>query len=213
MLHAMKPIMREPAASAVVVIDAARGATMSEIAAASGRSLSTIQRGIEGLLSAGVLRRTTPRGLLVFRPDAPRRAIREIADWTLGRTKADKLVAAARDLANSRAALPATVKSPALRRSLPVAIDRIVKAYHPDRVILFGSQARGDARSDSDVDLLVVFRGDVDRRARQVQIRTLLRDAPFAKDVLVASAEDLPNAPRGTALAEAAHDGLVVYER
>lgn len=40
-----------------------------------------------------------------------------------------------------------------------------VQAHYGERLvrlILFGSQARGTARSDSDVDLLVVLRGDVD---------------------------------------------------
>ncbi len=35
-------------------------------------------------------------------------------------------------------------------------VDRIVQRFHPVRVILFGSHARGTARPDSDVDLLVV---------------------------------------------------------
>ena len=34
---------------------------------------------------------------------------------------------------------------------------RIVEKFDPLQVILFGSQARGDAHADSDVDLLVVF--------------------------------------------------------
>jgi predicted nucleotidyltransferase len=34
---------------------------------------------------------------------------------------------------------------------------RIVKQFDPLQIILFGSQARGDARPDSDIDLLVVF--------------------------------------------------------
>ena len=85
--------------------------------------------------------------------------------------------------------------------------------YRPAKVILFGSQARGDARPDSDVDLLVVFDDDLDRRDRRIGIRRLLHDMPFAKDVLVASTAGIQNAAAGTAVAAAARDGVVVYER
>jgi predicted nucleotidyltransferase len=111
------------------------------------------------------------------------------------------------------ATYPTTVKGRAVQAYLPKAVRTIVDHYDPQRVILFGSYARGTATEDSDVDLLVVFYTKVDRRERQVEIRRLLRDAPFPKGVLVASTEDLPNAARGTALSEAAHEGLVVYER
>lgn len=214
MLAQMKPILTEPAASALVVVDAAGGATMSEIARASSRPLSTIQRGIASLIVGGILRRTTPRGPLVFRPDAPKQALREVAEWTLGRSRSRELTDAAAALRGRRGdALPPTVRSRAVRDYLPKAIDRIVGAYDPFRVILFGSQARGDAGPNSDVDLLVVFDRTIDRAERRVEIARLLRNAPFPKDVLVASTSDLPNAARGTAIAEAAHDGLVVYER
>lgn len=210
----MKPILTEPAAAAVIVIDEAGGASLSEVARASGRALSTMQRGVESLIAGGVLRRTTPRGPLVFRPDAPKPALREVAAWTLGRSRTRSLTQAAAGLQPKRAgALPPTVRSRVVRDHLRQAIETIVDAYDPFRVILFGSQARGDAGPDSDVDLLVVFDDKVDRRERQIEIGRLLRDQPFAKDVLVASTSDLPNAARGTAIAEAAHDGLVVYER
>ena len=35
---------------------------------------------------------------------------------------------------------------------------RIATQFNPDRIILFGSRARGRAHADSDVDLLVVVR-------------------------------------------------------
>lgn len=214
MLTNVKGLLTEPAAAAVIVVDEAGGATMTEIARVSDRSLSTIQRAVEALAEGAVLRRTTARGPLVFRPDAPKRALRELADWTLGRTRSLRIAADARRLRSSQTReLSRTVKDRRVQDYLPKAIDSIVEKYDPERVILFGSHARGTANSDSDVDLLVVFDEAVDRRERQVQIRRLLRDAPFPKDVLVASSEDLPNAARGTALSEAAHEGLVVYER
>ncbi|MEB3758475.1 MAG: nucleotidyltransferase domain-containing protein [Desulfurococcales archaeon] len=37
-----------------------------------------------------------------------------------------------------------------------------------DKIILFGSRARGDAGEDSDYDILVVIKGDADRRVRRL---------------------------------------------
>jgi uncharacterized protein len=41
-------------------------------------------------------------------------------------------------------------------RELVRVVERLVAAFRPDRIYLFGSQARGEATPDSDVDLLVV---------------------------------------------------------
>ena len=41
--------------------------------------------------------------------------------------------------------------------TLRLATDRLVEQFHPQRVILFGSQARGTADARSDVDLLVIL--------------------------------------------------------
>ncbi len=214
MLRHVKPILTRPAATVLIVADEAHGASLTEISRASGLALSTVQRAVDRLVEAGVLRRTTPRGPLVFRPDAPKRSLRELAEWTLGPTASRTLAHEASRLRQAHhGPLPPTVTSRIVRDHLPGAIDSIVAAYHPARVILFGSQARGDATPDSDVDLLVLFDGSVDRREREVAIRRLLRAAPFSKDVLVASSEDLPQATIGTAVADAIHNGVVVYER
>jgi predicted nucleotidyltransferase len=43
---------------------------------------------------------------------------------------------------------------------LPEILRRIVVAYRPTRIYLFGSEARGDAGEDSDLDLAVIVRDD-----------------------------------------------------
>lgn len=45
-------------------------------------------------------------------------------------------------------------------------VDRIVVEVQPEQVYLFGSRARGEAREDSDVDILVVEREDFENRSR-----------------------------------------------
>lgn len=72
---------------------------------------------------------------------------------------------------------------------LQQAVQRLVERFHPERIILFGSQARGDADPRSDVDLLVVcpLRGPQHEMA--YEIYHSLADMPFAKDVVLLSPE------------------------
>ena len=44
-----------------------------------------------------------------------------------------------------------------LDRAIDQMVGRIVERFDPERIILFGSAARGEAGPDSDVDLLVVM--------------------------------------------------------
>ena len=64
-------------------------------------------------------------------------------------------------------------------------VDRIVDRYRPLRIIIFGSRGRGDAGSDSDVDLLVVMPDGSDRREAAIAIGAALADVSLAKDIIV----------------------------
>ena len=50
---------------------------------------------------------------------------------------------------------PATIEDPALAE----LVRRLVEIYHPLRIYLFGSRARGDWGPDSDYDLMIVLPG------------------------------------------------------
>jgi predicted nucleotidyltransferase len=95
-------------------------------------------------------------------------------------------------------------------------VDRIVKAGDPDRVILFGSRARGDFRPGSDYDFLVIK--DVPREIRREYRRGINRSlfgTAVSKDVIVATPEEIRRfGPLiGTVLKPALEEGIVVYER
>ena len=62
---------------------------------------------------------------------------------------------------------------------------RVVEAVQPRRLILFGSRARGDARPDSDVDLLVVWKDESPPRARALAVRQALRGLKASFDIAV----------------------------
>lgn len=70
--------------------------------------------------------------------------------------------------------------------SLAEIVRRLVQAYRPERIYLFGSMARGDAGPDSDYDLLVVVSDDapMERRDSDLAYRTL-RGTGIGADVVV----------------------------
>ena len=75
-----------------------------------------------------------------------------------------------------------TVDDPALVE----AVRRLIAAYQPERIYLFGSVARGDADQDSDYDLLVVVGDDAPPERRRSRLAyEALRGTGTAADVLV----------------------------
>lgn len=70
------------------------------------------------------------------------------------------------------------------------AARRIVAAAPGARVILFGSHARGEAREDSDLDLLVIERTVDDAPREEVRLRRTLRGLGLFADVVVVSTAD-----------------------
>lgn len=70
--------------------------------------------------------------------------------------------------------------------ALAEIVRRLVEAYQPERIYLFGSKARGDAGPDSDYDIMVVVRAsDLPPHRRDQMAYRILRGVGAAKDVLV----------------------------
>lgn len=94
-------------------------------------------------------------------------------------------------------------------------VDRIVQRFHPLRVILFGSHARGSAVPESDVDLLVVLREVADKRRMTVEIRRVLGDLAVSKDIIVTTPEEIARRGDlvGSVLWPALREGKILYEQ
>ena len=75
---------------------------------------------------------------------------------------------------------------PIAQFGLAEVVRRLVAAYDPERIYLFGSVARGDAGPDSDYDLLVVVPDDTTAERRRSRLAyQALRGTGTAADVIV----------------------------
>ena len=105
--------------------------------------------------------------------------------------------------------------SMSIQETLDEIVSRIVERFHPEKIILFGSHARGGAATNSDVDLLVVMPVQETRRKLATQIDLSLVGIEFPTDVIVVTPEEVEcNKDRiGTIIRPAIREGKVLYER
>ncbi len=91
-------------------------------------------------------------------------------------------------------------------------IDRIVEVAQPEKIILFGSAARGEMQPDSDIDLLVIKPDAHRRRLTQAIYRNLI-GVGHPVDVVVVTPEDVERFKNSFALVieQAIREGTVVY--
>ena len=94
-------------------------------------------------------------------------------------------------------------------------VRRIVDTAKPERVILFGSRARGDARPNSDFDVLVIKESDEPRYRRSVPLYVALADLPVEVEVMVYTpqeVEEWSEVPQAF-VTTAVREGTTIYER
>ncbi len=98
-------------------------------------------------------------------------------------------------------------------------VDIIVREVDAETIILFGSYAQGNARPDSDIDLLIVekepFGIQKSRRKESGRLYLALMDIPLAKDLLLYSREEFDhwkNSPHHV-VGRALREGRVLRDR
>ena len=98
---------------------------------------------------------------------------------------------------------------------ISVMVDRIVTQFHPLRIILFGSQARGDANETSDVDLMIVLSHIPNRYTTTFEIIHALSDMPIGKDIIVVTPSEIERDADviGTIAYDALQEGKIMYEK
>jgi predicted nucleotidyltransferase len=107
---------------------------------------------------------------------------------------------------------PAGGATPSSER-LQEVVRRIVATAQPDRIILFGSAARGDMHAGSDIDVLVV-KADIAHRGRLAEdIYMALSGVGVAVDVVVVTPQDIERFKDrvGTVIRPALREGREIY--
>jgi len=94
-------------------------------------------------------------------------------------------------------------------------VDILAREVEPDRIILFGSRARGDHEEKSDYDICILKTGVAHRRNLAKQIYRLLYDIDLPVEVIVETPERFEQLKDNRFLIyqEIAKHGQVIYER
>lgn len=94
-------------------------------------------------------------------------------------------------------------------------VRRVVALENPEKVIVFGSRARGDHRPDSDIDLLVIKESSEPRYKRARALYGALASIPVEIDIMVYTPQEIAEW-RGVEQAfitTATREGVVLYDR
>ncbi len=80
-----------------------------------------------------------------------------------------------------------------LKRDIQIIAEAIKTKYHPEKIILFGSAARGEFEEGSDLDFFIVKRSKLPRHRRAIGIFHLLRgmDRKYPVDFIVYTPKEL----------------------
>jgi predicted nucleotidyltransferase len=93
--------------------------------------------------------------------------------------------------------------------------EEIAKAFNPDKIILFGSYAKGSATAESDVDLLVIMESSDPPPHRSVEMYRLLNGYMTPVEIMVRTPSEIERYRdvSFSVIFAALHEGITLYER
>ncbi len=100
-------------------------------------------------------------------------------------------------------------------RKITTVASRLAQTAGAERVILFGSHARGQADDDSDVDLMFVAPSDLPRFKRSRALYRSLRPYPFPMDIVVYTPEEVERGKKSplSFVSTVLREGKTIYVR
>lgn len=101
------------------------------------------------------------------------------------------------------------------KKILDKIIEAVLKVIKPDKIILFGSQVRGEARPDSDYDILVIKSGISPEEERSIaqNIYINLIGVNAGVDIIVKTPESIERSKKKfiSVIKEALNEGIIIY--
>lgn len=95
------------------------------------------------------------------------------------------------------------------------AVQQIAETFSPEKIIIFGSVAKGTATEHSDLDILVIMDTELEFPYREVEVRKVISNIQIPKDVLVLTPSEFAEYSEDSW--DIAHEisltGVVVYEK
>lgn len=94
-------------------------------------------------------------------------------------------------------------------------VEKFASSFDPEKIYLFGSQAREDSNYDSDIDFLVIESSNQPKRMRSLKFRKALRgNNLYPVDILVYTPDEFEKEQhiKGTIAYNVAKEGQVLYE-
>ncbi len=96
---------------------------------------------------------------------------------------------------------------------LDKATERLRVEFNPEKIILFGSWACGEATRRSDIDLFMLWQCEMRPLDRIGKVLDLLRDSPRSVDAIVYTPAELEYCRERPFIAQLLREGKVLYER
>lgn len=99
------------------------------------------------------------------------------------------------------------------KKTLEKIINAILQVVIPDKIILFGSRARGDAREDSDYDILVIKTGIENERYIAKKLYRNMLGVNVGVDIIVKTPEGVEKSTQRfvSVVKEALEEGIIIY--
>ena len=179
---------------------------LRELVRAAGGSVSSVQREVGRLVDMGLVRTWLDEG--------GRRQVELVAEHPFAEALSGLIAADPRAQYGARSSVIPNL-DPQVGEMLGGMVDAIVTSFDPIEIVLFGSQARGLADADSDIDLLVVMPIPSDDRETSVALRSVIGVVGRGVDVIATDAAgiELARTRLASVVRDALDEGVTVYER